>query len=402
MNPLAKLIPGLGQPLDFAAMAAGQGSSNPLADALVGSRQQNTLASAATIGNPQAQQAQAESLAAMMEAYRSAQGDQELAQELIRPQYAQNSGALGALAMIAESYAGRKLRRESDEKVSDYASRIFAEEQRMAQEQAAAQAKAEAERQAAKWAREDAVRADTQGFQLTLEERRAAERAERENARERRHRERLAQGGSADAGRMIGPQEAQAMGLAPGNYWIDRAGRPSPIQAPQAAPKSPEEQARAEALAKDVPSLQDARNAFNRYRELVAQYGTEQMPGEAKSQLQAAYGTARDAIRVLGNTGTLNVGELPFLEERMAPAASTLGVFGGNATADQILAQIDENARFLDEKEARIRGMSYEDFVASRRQPAATTSPSMGGQGMTNNLQNQPAQVAGWSVRVVP
>ena len=139
---------------------------------------------------------------------------------------------------------------------------------------------------------------------------------------------------------MIGPDQARQFGLPPGNYWIDESGKPSPIQAPQAAPKTPEEQARAEALAKDVPTLQDARNAFQRYRDLVKEYGTEQLPGILggnKAQLASAYGTARDAIRVLGNTGTLNMGELPFLEERLAPATSILGAIGGNATGSQIL-----------------------------------------------------------------
>lgn len=96
----------------------------------------------------QAEAQQAESLAAMMEAYRSAQGDQQMAQELMRPEYAQNSGGLGALAMIAQTYAGQRMRKKADESASDYASRIFEEEQR----QAAAQAEAA---QQAKLAEED-------------------------------------------------------------------------------------------------------------------------------------------------------------------------------------------------------------------------------------------------------
>lgn len=140
MNPMQRFIPGLGQPLDFAAMAAGQGfgGGNPLADALAGSRQQNTLAAAPTLGNPQAQQAQQADLAAMMEAYKAAQGQQQMADYMSQPEYVQNSGALGALAMLAQAGAARKLRKEATETASDYASRIFAEEQRMSQEQAAA------------------------------------------------------------------------------------------------------------------------------------------------------------------------------------------------------------------------------------------------------------------------
>lgn len=192
---------------------------------------------------------------------------------------------------------------------------------------------------------------------------------------------------------------------------MDESGKPSPIQAPQAAPKTPEEQARAEALAKDIPTLQDARNAFQRYRDLVSEYGTEQLPGifgGNKAQLDAAYGTARDAIRVLGNTGTLNMGELPFLEQRMAPATNILGAIGGNATGSQILDQIDENMRFLDEKEARIRGLTLAEFNPEKygNQQPAIPQPAgfMGGGGMTPNLANPspasgPWQLPqGWSV----
>lgn len=49
---LQQLMPGLGQPMNFNAMAQGQGLG--LADALQGSRQQNTLANAPTLGNAQA------------------------------------------------------------------------------------------------------------------------------------------------------------------------------------------------------------------------------------------------------------------------------------------------------------------------------------------------------------
>jgi hypothetical protein len=53
VNPmLQQLMPGLGQPMNFNAMAQGQGLG--LADALQGSRQQNTLANAPTLGNAQA------------------------------------------------------------------------------------------------------------------------------------------------------------------------------------------------------------------------------------------------------------------------------------------------------------------------------------------------------------
>ena len=91
-----------------------------------------------------------------------------MAQELMRPEYAQGSGALGALAMIAQTYAGQKMRKRADESASDYASRIFEEEQRLAAEQAQAA-------QAAKLAEEERAF----GRQLKLEQEKGRIRNER-------------------------------------------------------------------------------------------------------------------------------------------------------------------------------------------------------------------------------
>lgn len=75
--------------------------------------------------------------------------------QMAAPEYVQNSGGLGALAMIAQAVAGTKMRKEANESASDYAGRIFAEEQRMAQQQAEAAAKAEEAARQRDWARED-------------------------------------------------------------------------------------------------------------------------------------------------------------------------------------------------------------------------------------------------------
>ncbi len=80
-----------------------------------------------------------------MESYRSAQGSQQMAQEMMRPQYVQDSGALGALAMIAQSAAGRRMSKKAEESASEYAGRIFEEEQRQAAAQAEAEGRAQLE-----------------------------------------------------------------------------------------------------------------------------------------------------------------------------------------------------------------------------------------------------------------
>lgn len=159
-------LPGIGQPIDYAAMAKGQGLWSPdtLAQGLQLARGQG-----ATLGNPEAVQAQQQAnLAQMMEAYKRAQSDQALGAQMMQPEYVRDSGGLGALAMIAQAAAGRRISRLADEKASDYAGRVFAEQQRMEQEQAAAA-------QAAKLAEEERAF----GRQLTLEQEKGRIRNER-------------------------------------------------------------------------------------------------------------------------------------------------------------------------------------------------------------------------------
>lgn len=110
----------------------------------------------ATLGNPEAVQAQQQAnLAQMMEAYKRAQSDQALGAQMMQPEYVRDSGGLGALAMIAQAAAGRRISRQADEKASDYAGRIFAEQQR----QDAAK-KAEEEAKATRLRNEELARAD--------------------------------------------------------------------------------------------------------------------------------------------------------------------------------------------------------------------------------------------------
>lgn len=104
----------------------------------------------------------------MMEAYRSAQSQGGFGDALMGAQYVQNSGALGALAQALSMGIGGRVKRLADEKASDYAGRIFAEEQR----QAAAQAEAAHQ---AKLAEEERMF----GRQLTLEQEKGRIRNER-------------------------------------------------------------------------------------------------------------------------------------------------------------------------------------------------------------------------------
>ena len=82
--------------------------------------QANTLGGGGvTLGNPEAQQDYTRQLAEALAQQKSAQSDLGMAGELMQPQYAQNSGALGSLAMIAQAYAGKKLRGKAEGREAD-------------------------------------------------------------------------------------------------------------------------------------------------------------------------------------------------------------------------------------------------------------------------------------------
>ena len=51
--------------------------------------------------------------------YQAAQGDLSMADKLLEAGYVPNSGALGALSMIASAYAGRKIKKGAEEKMSE-------------------------------------------------------------------------------------------------------------------------------------------------------------------------------------------------------------------------------------------------------------------------------------------
>jgi hypothetical protein len=72
-----------------------------------------------TIGSAGAYQAAPISAADAQAQYAAAQRQQALADSLLHAGYVPNSGALGALAMMAQAFAGKKLSRKADQKVAD-------------------------------------------------------------------------------------------------------------------------------------------------------------------------------------------------------------------------------------------------------------------------------------------
>ena len=124
--------------------------------------QANTLGGGGvTLGNEQAQQDYAAELARAMADMQQAASQQGMAEQLQRPEYAQNSGALGSLAMIAQAYAGKKMAKRASADDADARTRYYKGESALkAQDEAAKEARA----------REQADRAAKE-FNLSPEER---------------------------------------------------------------------------------------------------------------------------------------------------------------------------------------------------------------------------------------
>lgn len=140
---------------------------------------------------------------------------------------------------------------------------------------------------------------------------------------------------------------------APSGYrWTDdERSQLEPIPGGNADPATVARKQEVTAATKQQPVITEAIAAMQRMRDLVAEHGTEQMPGATKAQMASAYGTARDAVRVLANTGVLNMGELPFLEERLNDPTAWTAMRSG-----PILAQLDENIGAMQKKADRLQG----------------------------------------------
>lgn len=125
-----------------------------------------TLAEAATIGNPAAQQAQAESLAELLAQYQQNQANLQRAEAIdANAAYIPNSGALGVLASLANRYMGGRIRRQEGENAKDLAVRIFEAEKAAKRQEAMDKAEQEsaAERASMAQRRRDAERLGIRG-----------------------------------------------------------------------------------------------------------------------------------------------------------------------------------------------------------------------------------------------
>lgn len=122
---------------------------------------------AATLGGQQMPVQQVQENPGMLQAQLLQQEQQrKLAQALMSQGYVPNSGALGALAMVASAWRGKKIAKEADEKIADATARLFAAQ--TAEEQRKAKAALEAE--IAKENRKLAADKDLKGYDFALDE----------------------------------------------------------------------------------------------------------------------------------------------------------------------------------------------------------------------------------------
>ncbi len=120
---------------------------NPLAQALGNARfgeyKPGQLGAAPTLGNEQAQSEYAALVQALTD-QQAAESQQGMAQSLMQPEYAQNSGPLGAIAMMAQAYAGKRMDRTAREQGTDALTRVLRETDAMTSKREQARAEAEA------------------------------------------------------------------------------------------------------------------------------------------------------------------------------------------------------------------------------------------------------------------
>lgn len=84
-----------------------------------------SLGNTATIGNPQGQQDYAAQLAQALAEMETSTKQQERASAMQNPEFIQNSGALGVLAVMAQAYAGKKMDEKAGKKYEDASMRAM-------------------------------------------------------------------------------------------------------------------------------------------------------------------------------------------------------------------------------------------------------------------------------------
>lgn len=172
--------------------------------------------------------------------------------------------------------------------------------------------------------------------------------------------------------RILSDAEAQQLGFAPGSV-VEFDGKSHHVRQPglKTAQQYREESTALESAEATFADLKSALTDVSKTGALV---------GEGKGRLGTAYGNARSAIRVLYNTGVLQPGELPMLQQALENPNSLKSLVDP-WSRQQITAQIDELNKRITKNKELLKGQ-YPQMGGGLGAPTSPTG-TVGGQNVT-------------------
>lgn len=122
---------------------------------------------AAVVGNqqqPQPQQMPQDNPGILQAQLMQQEQQRKLADSLMKQGYIPNSGGLGALAMVASAWKGKKMAKDADEKIADATKRLFEAQNAEEQRKAAAALQAEIDKENRKFKQDAAMKGIEHGY----------------------------------------------------------------------------------------------------------------------------------------------------------------------------------------------------------------------------------------------
>jgi len=153
--------------------------------------------------------------------------------------------------------------------------------------------------------------------------------------------------GAPPRNRYLTAEEISASGYAPGSVvWADEKGQPIVKQGGAVDARK---------YGTELAGISDTRGAFTDLKSALKETPKwDSMYGEGRGRLGTAYGNARSAIRVLYNTGVLQPGELPMLQQALENPNSLLSL-ADPFSREKVNAQIEELMKRLDAREQTLK-----------------------------------------------
>ena len=124
-------------------------------------------------------------------------------------------------------------------------------------------------------------------------------------------------------------------------------------------------------------AVNEAAGNFTNFRSVLDSISpSEGLVGEKSGQLATAFKAAQASIRLLQNTGVLNQGELPFLEETLADPQAFMSLTNPAARA-KLSGQLQELDKLVQRKRANIY-KQFEQPLPANQQPTANQNITNG------------------------